>query len=368
MIQQPSFDSTVSSLYQTLLEPQHWGAAIADVAQWFSASTASMFNYDFSSGIVTDLRVHGFDQEIARRYTNYYHALDPGHANSRAALVGQWLSDELLLDLRSPFHQEYVQDFALPNGIGSVAGCKISAHESSCLWLGLQRRPGERRFGDEARRRYESLAPHLRRVGEVQSKLKALALGDALAKACLDRLDAGVIVVDKARHAKLVNARGLRLLGRELTISNQKLRCNAPALDELLGRLIAHACAVMGKGGAMRVPRHDGLAQLLLNVLPIPHSHELATLLPEPLGVVVIGDPATDAPPIDVCRSLFSLSTAEAALMAALARGTSVGEWAHLRNTSVATVRTQLRSLFDKTGTDSQARLVALVKAIPPMS
>lgn len=106
----------------------------------------------------------------------------------------------------------------------------------------------------------------------------------------------------------------------------------------------------------------------LLTVLPIPLSHELATLLPEPLALVVIGDSAAEGPPIDVYRSLFSLSAAEAALLAALARGTSVSEWARQRNTSVATVRTQLRSLFDKTGTDSQARLVALVKSIPPAS
>lgn len=368
MVQRTSFDQTVSSLYQTVLEPQHWDTAIADVARWFSASTAVMFGYDFSSGIVTDLRAHGFDPEVAQRYTNYYHALDPGHANSRVALVGQWLSDELLLDLRSPCHQEYVQDFALPNGIGGVAGCKISGHESSCVWLGLQRSPGDKRFGDETHQRYESLAPHLRRVGEMHSKLGTLALGDALAKACLDRLHAGVIVVDKARHARLVNAHGLRLLGRDLSIANQKLRCGASALDEQLGRLIARACAVLGNGGAMRVVRHDGRAPLLLSVLPIPLTHELAMLLPEPLALVVIGDPATDSPPIDVCRTLFSLSEAEAALMAALARGTSVSEWARQRSTSVATVRTQLRSLFGKTGTDSQARLVGLVKAIPPIA
>lgn len=118
----------------------------------------------------------------------------------------------------------------------------------------------------------------------------------------------------------------------------------------------------------MRVARQDGLAPLLLSALPIPLTHELATLLPEPLALIVIGDPAADGPPIDVIRSLFSLSAAEAALLDALARGTSVSEWARQRNTSVATVRTQLRSLFDKTGTDSQARLVGLAKAVPPMA
>jgi DNA-binding CsgD family transcriptional regulator len=90
--------------------------------------------------------------------------------------------------------------------------------------------------------------------------------------------------------------------------------------------------------------------------------------LPEPLALVVIGDPSDDNVPIETYRALFSLSCAEAALMAALVRGNSVGDWARERNVSVATVRTQLRSLFEKTGTDTQARLVGLAKAVPPIA
>ena len=368
MIQQGLFDCAVSSLYQTVLEPHHWDVAITDVATLFAAPSAAMFGYDFASGRAFDFRGYGLDAKVGERYSSYYHQLDPGRSSAMAAGIGEWLSDEVLLDLRSPHHQEYVQDFALRSGIGWVAGCKVFGDAASCVYLSLGRRPGDSRFGDAALRQYEALAPHLRRVSQMQSRFDALTVGKALAAACLDRLQAGVLVVDKVRHALLVNAHATRLLGRELSIANQRLRCGTPSLDECLGRLIDCACTVPGKGGAMRIDRPVGMRPLLLTVLPIPPAHDLAALLPQPLALLVVSDPAVDAPPIAVYRNLFSLSVAEAALLAALAHGTSVSEWARQRNISVSTVRTQVRALFDKTGTNTQAQLVALVKSIPPMS
>lgn len=362
-----SFDTTVSSLYQTVLDPQHWDVAIGNVARYFASPNAALFSYDFRSNQAYDLRFCGYDPAVSERYGSYYCKLDPGRSTAMVARVGEWVADEPLLDVRSPHDQEYVQDFALPSGMGWVGGVKVAGDATACTWLSMHRRPGAERFGDAALRQYRELEPHLRRVIQMQARLDALAVSSALALACLDRLHAGVIVVDKARHAKLVNAHAVRLLGRELSVAHQKLHCGAPALDEQLGRLIELACARPGKGGAMRVEGHDGMAPLLLSILPIPQHHELAALLPEPLALIVIGDPAAETAPIDVLRALFSLSANEAALMAALARGASVSEWARQRNVSLATVRTQLRSLFDKTGTDSQARLVGLAKTVPPI-
>jgi DNA-binding CsgD family transcriptional regulator len=368
MIQQELFDRAVSSLYQTVLDAQHWDRAIADVARLFAAPSAAMFGYDFTSGSAFDFRAFGLDPEVGQRYSSYYHRLDPGRPIAMVAGVGEWLADEILLDLRSPQHQEYVQDFALRSDLGWVAGCKVVGDTNRCVYLSLGRPPGDERFGDAARRQYESLAPHLQRVNRMQARLDALTLNNALATSCLDRVQAGVLVVNKSRHVMLINAHGSRLLGRDLSIAHRQLRCSTPAQDEQLRRLVLQACAVPASGGAMRIPRHGGVAPLLLHTLPMPTGHELAGLLPEPLALIVIGDPAVDAPSLDVYRELFGLSAAEAALLAALARGTSVADWAAERGVSVATVRTQLRSLFDKTGTDTQARLLRLVKSVPPIA
>lgn len=59
-------------------------------------------------------------------------------------------------------------------------------------------------------------------------------------------------------------------------------------------------------------------------------------------------------------RSLFGLTKAEADLAARLARGQRVGAIARARGVTLGTVRTQLRTIFSKTRTKSQAGLLLL--------
>lgn len=62
---------------------------------------------------------------------------------------------------------------------------------------------------------------------------------------------------------------------------------------------------------------------------------------------------------------LFGLSGAEARLTRALCQGDSVEEYARDHCLKLPTVRTQIRSVFAKTGTERQATLIRLIAGIP---
>lgn len=62
---------------------------------------------------------------------------------------------------------------------------------------------------------------------------------------------------------------------------------------------------------------------------------------------------------------LFGLSAAEARLARALCHGDSLEEYARDQGLKMPTVKTQLRSVFAKTGTDRQSALVRLLSGIP---
>lgn len=61
----------------------------------------------------------------------------------------------------------------------------------------------------------------------------------------------------------------------------------------------------------------------------------------------------------------FGLSAAEARLARAICHGDSVEEYARDQGLRLPTVRTQLSSIFNKTGTERQAMLVRLIAGIP---
>lgn len=361
-------DRTVSSLYETVLDPGHWPEAIANMAGLFTASAAAMFEYDFELGMASNARLFGHDAEAERLYMSHYHQLDPGRSVVMSVGVGHWLADEAIFDLRARQHQAYVQDFALRNGIGQCAGVKLTGDSRRCVYLGLQRRPGAPRFGEQGLRTFSMVGPHLRRVAQMRARIDSLAAGAALGHACLDRLRAAVVVVDKTRRVIFVNSHGQRLLGsgNSLRIDQQRLLCGLPTFDETLARAVSAACGAHRRGGALRLPQQDAQSGLLVSVLPVPLAHELASTAFQPLALVAVGEPGAAHVPAEVYRELFTLTSAEAALLCALVRGVSLNQWAEQRGISITTARTQLAALFEKSGVDSQARLVGLAKTLPP--
>jgi DNA-binding CsgD family transcriptional regulator len=95
---------------------------------------------------------------------------------------------------------------------------------------------------------------------------------------------------------------------------------------------------------------------LILHLISQPPTAAATTRL------LVLIDPGQPAK-IDetVLRSLFSLTQTEAKLAARLARGERVSAVARARGVAVGTVRSQLRTIFSKTRTKSQAGLVLLL-------
>jgi DNA-binding CsgD family transcriptional regulator len=79
-------------------------------------------------------------------------------------------------------------------------------------------------------------------------------------------------------------------------------------------------------------------------------------------AILFLRDPEQElsVDPADL-RQLYDLTAAEAELAASLARGLSLEEAAARRGISYETARTQLKSLFQKTGCRKQSQLVALL-------
>ncbi len=65
---------------------------------------------------------------------------------------------------------------------------------------------------------------------------------------------------------------------------------------------------------------------------------------------------------------LFRFTAAESRLAMALLAGAEAAEYATANGVSLATVRTQLRSLLAKTGTRRQAELVRLLGGVPGLN
>jgi DNA-binding CsgD family transcriptional regulator len=82
--------------------------------------------------------------------------------------------------------------------------------------------------------------------------------------------------------------------------------------------------------------------------------------------VLIVDRDSQSEPDLAVLRELFSLTPAEARVAGKLVVGRSVEEIASEAGISIETVRTQIKRVLSKTGTDRQGKLISLIlRSIP---
>jgi DNA-binding CsgD family transcriptional regulator len=215
----------------------------------------------------------------------------------------------------------------------------------------------------------EDFADH--QIVQVQPCLAYLDAPPEDATEILHRLLQGVLLVDAEARVIFANRAAERILraGRGLLLGHDGLRAEIPAEARRLRRIIAD-CArphsgLRGARGHVRVSREHGLP---LTVLVVSHRARLAWIdIARPRVILFITDPEA----IAIMRQqwlcdAFGLTRAEAAVAVEILETDGLQAVADRRGISLATARTHLAHLFDKTGTHRQAELVRLVLQSQP--
>jgi len=130
-----------------------------------------------------------------------------------------------------------------------------------------------------------------------------------------------------------------------------------------LRQAIRAACGG-GRAHGMRLEREGAEQERWLRLIIAPiHAAELAGCA----AVWIVNGQSAGLPGERMLSVLFGLSPAEARLARGLLMGRTPEEHAQHANVRIATVRTQLHSIYSKTATRRQAELVALLARVPAL-
>ncbi len=190
-----------------------------------------------------------------------------------------------------------------------------------------------------------------------QRALSDIALETSRIGVALVGVDGELLTANSITRQFLDNKDGLRLV-------NGKLRADSSEETQALLDEIRR-CALDQKPEAntaiyapLAFTRRDQALPLTAVVRPGPGYSPL----PRPLqrtAILVLRDPALQAPwPAAALARLFNLSNAEANLASELAKGASIDEASATLGISRNTARTQLKSIFLKTGINRQSDLI----------
>jgi len=308
-----------------------------------------------------------FDQQWLEGYQSYIEsdpqsdpyrvvALRPTNLNS--VILCNDLVPEAMFK-RTPLFNEHIKRlgddtvFCTGVGIRSAWGDGV---------IGTHRGASASPFEEADAKRLGRLLPHMERVLRARGELAAASALSGIAQASLDAVRSAAITLNGNRTVLHHNAAAASVFRRSdgLMMRGGCLFADGHANDTRLSQAIALATARSNPvASALVVERVPSLLPYLLTVTP------LIGRSPGNLALVLFRDPESVEDSLEeVLRILFSLTAAEAAVAADLSNGQTLSEIALRRGVSVSTLRSQLKSIFQKSNCSRQSELVALIRRV----
>jgi len=210
---------------------------------------------------------------------------------------------------------------------------------------------------------HDIVSPQYRPAHEELEKALPVMLERAL-----DMLDCALLIVDDEGKVEYRNRVAAALLARAhggLTLGGGSLSAKARKLREALSHAIRLACTELQSSGlCLSQPGSPPERWLRLVVAPIYFGASGGGRASR-AAIWILNTETPAAPSEELLAALFGLSRAEARLALGMLAGRSAADCARIAGVGLATIRTQLHSIFTKTGVRRQAQLVALLSKVP---
>ncbi|BEP92693.1 hypothetical protein GmRootA79_10770 [Acidovorax sp. A79] len=370
----------IRCVYDAALDASRWQEFLIRFAAEFSSQATMIFGQDFSdrsvevTGASASLAAHhGIGEDFMQSFSTHYCRTNVWTEDERLHHEGQLVNgSKFYPDARLP-RTEWHTDWLRPQDLFYTLAAVVEkrAQRSFNVTAVRSKRCGPYTEAEETRLRM--LVPHLQTAFALHRRLhRAEALAHA-SVAVLENLPMGAVLIDgqaRVLHANsqahaLARATGLLRFDAQGTLS-----ASAASDDALLQRALRLAVATgrgtaLDAGRALRLRGNLG-AQLQVMVAPLPRWS--SPFGEQAAGAAFISDPASPAKaPVDVLRTFYSLSAAEAQLAQALTNGLSLKEYADLRGISIHTARSQFKTAATKVGTGRQADFVRTILTGPAM-
>jgi DNA-binding CsgD family transcriptional regulator len=361
-------DELLNLIYDAATEEELWTSALINIADLTGSLGGFVFGVENKARVVT-FTFNGRMSEESHRVYRERHIINPWAAYMNNSPVGKFVQSDEIVPLPALQRTAFFDEVLRPQEIAHNAMVPLAAKRDFQVGFNICRSVRQGPFGADELRFFSQLFPHLRRSLLLSFRLdgyKALQRGEF---GVLDRLSAGVILLDRASKVVFANSAARSMIGDDgpLRLRNSVVTASSRASSQRLGGLIE--AALRGAPlGAMSIPHPDDsrLVTVLVTSIRSQDIDRFGGLgMRDVAAMLFIRDPAR---PLDVpaewIMDAYRLTLAEARVALSVSSGASVPETAHRLNISPNTVKTHLRRVFVKTGASRQADLAGIIASI----
>jgi DNA-binding CsgD family transcriptional regulator len=350
----------VDRIYECAFLPELWPCVLGDIAHLVDGRGGALLTANAVRGIfrwtasdpIRDMVaefVNGGWLSQSRRRVLVQGVLHAGFFSQAATTPEEFAADTAN------------RDFFLPRGLGWAVGTTIALPTTDRLLFSVERDYARGLVEPETIRLLDTLRPHLARSALLSARLqmeRARALGEAM-----DRIGLPALVLDEASTVLGANALAESLHGHLRWRARDRVSLTDSSANALLIQAMATLDAPGRHARSFPVRGPAAAAALVAHVIPLAGAGRDFVLR---CAAILVFTPVAlpNAPSVELIQSLFDLTPAEARVARHLATGSTVNEIASADAISRNTVRTQVRSILEKTGCRRQTEIVAILGRI----
>ncbi len=370
----PDIDNLILAIHAAPLAPLRWQCIVDGMRIVLNADRAFIFSVPTHRG--EDFWHVGSEMDPATsvEYAQEFAPEDVWmlEAKRRKAQTGLISTGEELVGrsefLRTRFFNEFLARHDIDRFLNVLLrdppgrGAPVPA--SFSFYRGLGRPP----FGEAERNLLGRITPHLVLALDLFWKARALTVENAVLARTLDAVTAPLLLIDHLGRVVFAN----RAAEMELQ-SGECLQAINGRLAPSPGVQDPRACAAVlrnlraGYGGTAVLTVGSGIRKVMLSTAPFSDTANMVHR-GAAVGLVWLATPQAKSNSAAVIAELFGLTAAEQRLLKTLANGANLAEAADTLGVSIHTVRTQLKSIQQKTGCHTQGELGRVVQQLDVIS
>jgi len=366
----------VPEIYEATINPNHWDYVVTMIAKLTRSKSACLYYKNKDMDIASTIAQYGLPDSERMNFRDQCDSLDDmfatqGSNSSKEITCTQFYpgSNGVM-----PNGSELYEQWMRPNGIYHVGGAQFIDTDTHRAGIAILREKEAGEWSDGELRVVDEVLPHLKRALNIYSEFTHLRLKqDALLKG-LDRLVIGLILYDHNAQPVYINPTAKAIIEQHpaLQMLNGDLFLTNPEDEKALRKTIVDTAHIdpddsWKQSVAIGITHPDVESPLPILVTPM-HAHLITSDLDYDGAKVAVflSDPNLQQPiSVDNLVSVYSLTPSEAQVSISIANGHSIDEIASQSHHSTHTIRSQLKSVFRKTGVSRQSELIKLLLTGP---
>ena len=369
MLESKVLSALIATIYDAALDSQLWPVALEGIRDFVRGCAANFYWQDVSKENAGVFHCVGIDPAYLDSYFKTYTRLNPLYPAAAFVTPGEVFCSAAVISQSEFMQTRFYEEWMRPQGMVDSLVANLEKSVTSVAALAVIRGERDGIADEEAMRRLRLLVPHMLRASSIGHVIADHMRDKAVLTDALDRIAAGVFLVDAAGRTVFANAPAGVLLNAG------KLLRNGPrglaATDPAANRALQSALGASGRGedfdsaGTTILLSSDQSERWLGHVLPLTSgARRQSAVRHSAVAAIFVRRASLDVPsPLETVARLYKLTGSEVRVLHAIVDTGGVPDIAAALGISESTVRTHLKRLFGKTSTHRQVDLVKLVAA-----